>query len=319
MDSSVRCEFGGHGMAPAGAMRRCPAGLAAVLLACLALTALGCSYQDPWEQCLEDKRPDAPSCSPACQVEGLRWVEVPAGEFMMGCSEGDDLCESDELPRQLVKLPAFEMLETEVTNAQTLELIGELPSCDACMLIGSPATCAGGVAEDEPVACVDWPTAQLLCESIGGRLPTEAEWEYAARGGVSTRYYCGTDSSCLDGIAWWVDNTTNPDYGHGFIEIMSPPARLCSLPVAGKTPNGYGLYDMLGNVSEWTGDSYIPTLDPSGRIERPYVTVSGEPKTIRGGCTWCDQTCLRVSSRWGGDKSSWGYGLGFRCARDVQK
>ena len=118
----------------------------------------------------------------------LKWISIPGGTFQMGCSPNDDNCSSDESPVHQVTISAFEMLETEVTEGQYEAERGENPSYN----YGA----GGGI--DNPVESVDWSEAKAFCEAIGGRLPTEAEWEYAARGGTTTRYYCGDDSSCLD-------------------------------------------------------------------------------------------------------------------------
>lgn len=101
----------------------------------------------------------------------VTWASVPAGTFTMGCSAGDADCNSDEKPTRTVTIAEFKMMTTEVTNAQ---YYGE-----------------GSTFPNHPVAPVQYAEAQKFCESIGGRLPTEAEWEYAARGGTTTRYYCG--------------------------------------------------------------------------------------------------------------------------------
>ncbi len=153
---------------------------------------------------------------------GCGWIPIPAGTFQMGCSPNDSGCTSKEEPSHAVTLSAFEMLETEVTEAQYLAVMGTNPSCNY----------NEGGGPDNPVECVTWFNAKAFCEAVGGRLPTEAEWEYAARGGTTTKYYCGDLVSCLTGIAW---------YG------LNSDGKLHS--VKGKTANAYGLYDMLGNVS----------------------------------------------------------------------
>ncbi|MBN2360208.1 MAG: SUMF1/EgtB/PvdO family nonheme iron enzyme [Deltaproteobacteria bacterium] len=106
------------------------------------------------------------------------WVHVPAGTLDMGCSAGDDQCADNELPSHPVSVGAFEMTATELTQQQYFDQTGEAPPstyyCPECA-----------------VTYVMWDAAKAFCEALGGRLPTEAEWEYAARGGTTGRYYCG--------------------------------------------------------------------------------------------------------------------------------
>jgi formylglycine-generating enzyme required for sulfatase activity len=173
-----------------------------------------------------------------------KWVPIPGGTFQMGCSTGDYECDEDEFPRHSVTLSGFEMLETEVTQAQFEAVMKWDPSCNY----------GGGGGADSPVECVDWFRAKDYCEAIGGRLPTEAEWEYAARGGTTTKYYCGDAPECLNDIAWYDENSS-----------------VIKQPVRKKWPNAYGLYDMLGNVMEWTNDWYYsdyyyfsPSSNPQG-------------------------------------------------------
>jgi hypothetical protein len=122
---------------------------------------------------------------------GLLWVSIPAGAFYMGCSPGDTQCLSSESPRHLVTVSAFRMTETEITQAQYEHVTGSNPSyftdCPDC-----------------PVEQVDWYQAKTFCEAIGYRLPSEAEWEYAARAGTETPWTCvDSMSSCLGDIAWY--------------------------------------------------------------------------------------------------------------------
>jgi formylglycine-generating enzyme required for sulfatase activity len=211
----------------------------------------------------------------------------------MGCSPGDEgYCSWDEKPPHSVTVSAFEMLETEVTEAQYLAVTGDDPSCDY----------GEGGGPNSPVECTNWFDSNAFCEAVGARLPTEAEWEFAARGGTKTRFYCGDSCSCLDGIAWYVVNSG--DHKHD---------------VKGKAPNAYGLYDMLGNVWEWNADwfsedyySVSPTINPKGPI-------GGSERVLRGGCFYfgCLDT-LRVSDRFATGTLDHGGFLGFRCARDVE-
>ena len=219
---------------------------------------------------------------------GLVWKPIPGGTFMMGCSPGDGACGSNENPAHSVTLSPFEMLETEVTEGQYEAVTGEDPSCD-WGTDGGP---------DSPVECIDWYEAKAFCEAVGGRLCTEAEWEYAARGGTTTKYYCGDSASCLNDIAWYLDNSGSHKHD-----------------VKGKAPNAYGLYDMLGNVYEWTADWYSNSYYSVSPANNPQGPNSGSYRVLRGGCFYSAYDYLRVSYR-SYDSPSAGYGtLGLRCCR----
>ena len=219
---------------------------------------------------------------------GLVWKPIPGGTFTMGCSPGDTACFSNEKPPHSVTLPPFEMLETEVTEAQYLAVTGD------------DHWCAYGAGEgpDSPMECVDWYKANAFCEAVGGRLCTEAEWEYAARGGTTTKYYCGNSPSCLDGIAWYLDNS-------GFHKH----------DVKGKAPNAYGLYDMSGNVWEWTADWYDENYYASSPAHNPQGANSGSTRVYRGGGFGSGGGGLRVSIRGGAVPYHDYDNLGLRCCR----
>ena len=218
------------------------------------------------------------------------WVDIPSGCLMMGCSPGDGDCSSNENPPHEVIISSFEMLETEVTMAQYGVVMGDLQSC------------GWGDGPDSPVDCVDWYEAKAFCEAVGGRLPTEAEWEYAARGGTTMKYYCGNDPECLDGIAWWGYNSGNHMHD-----------------VKGKAPNAYGLYDMLGNVWEWVNDWYDSDYYEYSPGANPQGPESGSDRVIRGGSfdfyDYGTGYFLRVSYRYDAYPSDDNDNLGFRCAR----
>ncbi len=234
-------------------------------------------------------------CSPygTCVVDfdalGNEWKSIPGGTFQMGCSPGDAECKGDENPAHQVTLSDFEMLETEVTEGQYLAVIGSNPS----------AHYNGANGADMPVENLTRSQAKAFCQAVGGRLPTEAEWEYAARGKTTTKYYCGYDDSCLGGIAWYSDNSSSQKH-----------------PVKWKTPNAYGLYDILGNVSEWTNDFYGGySADPQTNPQGP---VSGSDRVARGG-TFVNYGAgvffLRVSDRGRVNLDYFSSAIGFRCAR----
>ena len=251
--------------------------------------------------------PGSSSGKTASGAHGLVWVEIPAGCFMMGCSPGDGQCGSDETDssgkQHAVTVAKFEMLETEVTEAQYAAVMAGV------MVQGSQAEpdpsgdYNGGGGADSPVENVSWYHAGKFCEEIGGRLPTEAEWEYAARGGKTTKYYCGDSDSCLGGIAWY---SANSDDGPG----------LHKHDVKGKDPNDYGLYDMLGNVWEWVEDCYHSDYDDAPSVGYPdWSTDCGSARVRRGGDFASYAYALRVSVRYVGTPGYDYYDLGFRCAR----
>jgi len=201
----------------------------------------------------------------------------------MGCVPQDEDCESDEIPRHSVTVSAFEMTETEITQAQYVAIIGSNPSrfhnCPDC-----------------PVEQVDWYDAKVFCEAVGGRLPSEAEWEYAARAITTTIFYCGDNPSCLDSIACW--NTNIP------------------CPVGQKTANDFGLYNMLGNVCEWTEDCWHDNYTGVPTTGSVWAGVDCSYRVLRGGGWYLDAETIRASNRAGNKPGNPNDIDGFRCSRD---
>jgi hypothetical protein len=208
------------------------------------------------------------------------WKTIPAGTFKMGCSPGDSDCSSYEKPAFNVTVSSFEILETEVTEGQYFEIMGTNPS-DNYNGIGG---------DDAPVEHVTWYEADEFCETIDAHLCWGVEWEYAARGGTTTKYYCGDSSMCLDGIAWYYDNSDDGPGRHKH-------------DVKGRTPNAYGLYDMLGNIWEWTAD---------------WHPIAETKRVVRGGDFVSHANDLRVSRR-NAYVPSYRYAtIGFRCCRSLE-
>jgi formylglycine-generating enzyme required for sulfatase activity len=181
----------------------------------------------------------------------IEFVKIAPGEFTMGCSDGDQACNDDEKPSHKVTLTkSFEMAKYEVTQAQYQAVMGD-----------NPSTIKG---ENRPVETVSRTDAQDFLDKLNARndgyryrLPTEAEWEYAARAG-STGPYAGA----LDEIAWYAGNSGDETH-----------------PVGQKKPNQWGLYDMEGNVREWVSDWYSRTYYSSS----PAADPSGPTTPQRGG------------------------------------
>ncbi len=229
-------------------------------------------------------------------VAGAPMALIPAGEFQMGdaFSEGDP----DERPVHTVYLDAFYIDVYEVTNAQYgqfMESTGHrTPSHWNDLTFNAP---------EQPVVGVDWNDAKAYCEWAGKRLPTEAEWEKAARGGlVGKRYPWGDDVS---------HNDANYS-GTGGKDIWSDWAG----PVGSFSPNGYGLYDMAGNVWEWCSDWYDSGYYARSPRENPKGANSSSYRVLRGGSWVSYSSILRAASRvWSGPSRRFS-DYGFRCVQD---
>ena len=218
-------------------------------------------------------------------------VPVDSGTFSMGCNaDVDDDCEDDEKRAHEVKLSAFQIDVTEVTQAEYAACVADggcpAPNCDW--------DCE---KSDYPASCVDWAAAQTYCAWAGKRLPTEAEWEKAARGEDARKFPWGDDA---------------PDCGLANLTGCGEAA----LPV-GSLPDGaspYGALDMAGNVVEMVADFYAATYYESSPSDDPTGPASGERYGGRGGGFKSDSAWLRTSKRDWYDVDDAGASLGFRCA-----
>jgi formylglycine-generating enzyme required for sulfatase activity len=211
--------------------------------------------------------------------DGLTYIWIPPGTFQMGCSADDFECADSEKPAHSVTITkGFWIGQTEVTEAAFKKVVG-----------GNRSSFEG---DQLPVENISWDNAQAYCEGVDMRLPTEAEWEYSARGGSSAPRYAP-----LVRIAWYLASSGAKPH-----------------EVAQKQPTGYGLYDMLGNVWEWVADWYAPydaksAVDPKGPSRAEY-------RVLRGGSWDVDAASIRVSFRFPGDPldDDVDYGdVGFRC------
>ena len=233
--------------------------------------------------------------------DGKEMVLIPAGSFEMGdhFSEGDE----DELPVHTVTLDAFYMDIHEVTMGQFKRFVNQsgydYPGDLDYVAKYSPD-------DDYPMFQVNWYDAVAYAEWAGKRLPTEAEWEYAARGGlVGKRFTWGDDERLARDYANY--------YGTGGKDQWEYHA-----PVGSFEPNGYGLYNMAGNLLEWCQDGYDSNYyknSPSNNPQGPDVQLEmyGGVRVLRGGCCLDNANGLRLADRILGEPNSRYGPIGFRC------
>ena len=239
-------------------------------------------------------------------------IELPAGVFVMGCVAGDPLCQTDESPRRQVTLHGFLMDRTEVTN-RLYDRCVRASVCSAAHY--EDGTCEiwdqtrwriqtldeGWSGEDRPATCVTWSQAKAYCDWVGGALPTEAQWEYAARGGGRDIVY-----------PWGMPDPTceRANYGStvgGGCGERSP-WKVCALGV-----DTLGMCDLAGNVWEWTADWYADNGYERPGSTDPLGPSQGEFKVMRGG-SWDDPASeLRATFRGNAQPQVARYHLGFRC------
>lgn len=224
-------------------------------------------------------------------------VYIPAGEFIMGKSTKDD---ADYSPAHKVKMKAFYMDIHEVTNAEYLKFCIEtsrvLPE-----FWGIDKFRSGENYPEYPVIGVNYYDAKAYAEWVGKRLPTEAEWEYAARGGlVGQTFPTGSEIEEYPEELWNNDRTR----------------RL--FPVMRRKPNGYGLYDMAGSVREWVQDYFSYEYYENSPLENPLGPEKGKFRVVRGGGWKSGKMCKTVYRR-NALSANWGdIAVGFRCVKDVE-
>jgi len=238
---------------------------------------------------------------------GVQMVLIPAGRFAMGSSRG----RADEAPIHGVWVDAFYMDVYEVTQQRYGELVR-----------GNPSHFKG---PKNPVEQVSWPAAALYCNArsraeglepcydeatagcrfgaTGYRLPTEAEWEYACRGGADTDYSFGDDAGKLGDYAWYADNSLGTTH-----------------PVGEKKPNPWGLFDMHGNVGEWCNDVYESRYYRSSPEKNPRGPTRHDEFVLRGGAWNSSAEECRSAYRQGENPGFQvpcfrGDHIGFRCVR----
>ena len=224
----------------------------------------------------------------------IEWVDVPAGEFMMGSDPAvDPDASDDEMPQHAVYVDAFRISKYEVTNAQYAQCV----RATVCDEPGDLRYYLDPAYADHPVVYVSWFDAQTFCEWIGGRLPTEAEWEKAARGTDGRIYPWGNEfaeSKCNTFESGIGDTTEVGSYSDG----ASP----------------YGAMDMAGNVWEWVADWYDAGYYSEAPERNPQGPDSGEVRVLRGGSWYYYQDLARCASRPRYSPDARGSHVGFRVA-----
>ena len=308
-----------------------------VALGSLRLMLLPLSLAVTWLAAVEPSAQEPPA--------GLPWISIPGNQppgiswrarFEMGCVPGDGACQSHERPRHRVNLTrAYALLATEVTRGQFRAFVSAMgyrtlaeregwgfafDRAGYSRQDGLSWSAPGFLQEDDhPVVQVSWDDAVAYCAWAGGRLPTEAEWEYAARGGVEgARFVWGdaadgvraplganvADDSVRLHFSWWA---VFPNYHDGYS---------WTAPAGSFAANAFGLFDMAGNVWEWTADWYAPTAYASSSTVDPLGPASGRSRVVRGS-SWGDEPLvLRVSERSYLASEHRSYFHGFRCARN---
>jgi formylglycine-generating enzyme required for sulfatase activity len=229
---------------------------------------------------------------------GMQFVSVSAGQVPMGCSEGAKPveCSADEKPRHTVQITrAFEIGKAEVTQEQWQAVMGTDPSRFK--------------GDALPVEQVSFQDAQAFLNKLNARndgfnyrLPTEAEWEYAARAGTADQF---AGANVADSLA---RRSPADDWAWYNVEKTQP--------VATKKPNAWGLYDMRGNVAEWVQDWYDPMYYGSSPAADPKGPATGDARVVRGGSFHSYPWLTRVSIRTDFPEGYSLYDTGFRLVRE---
>jgi sulfatase modifying factor 1 len=241
----------------------------------------------------------APGLSRTNRKDRLDYVWVPPGEFEMGCVENDNDCDADEKPRHSVKIShGFWMSKTEVT-VRAYQSYVDSQKQKLKMPPASPSTDPKWRFTDRPIINVTWEQAEAFCTWTGGSLPTEAQWEYAARGGQKGNIYpWGNDIS---------RDRANYD-GAGGNDRWTETS-----PVGSFDANPLGLFDMAGNVWELTRDWYQKDYYQMSPVEDPPGPAASKEHVARGGSWFSSPKQLRTSIRRRVGISERANHIGFRC------
>lgn len=278
---------------------------------------------------------------------------IPGGEFVMGTNSKEGFPADGEGPMRKVKVKPFYMDPCAVTNAEFTEFVedtGYQTEAEAYgwsfvfhsllsekirkqvnqIVQGTPWWCRVSGAywhqpegpdssidekRDHPVVHISWNDAQAYCRWAGKRLPTEAEWEFAARGGLEQKKYPWGDELTPDG-----EHYCNIWQGVFPKQNTEEDGFAGTAPAKSFPPNGYGLYNVSGNIWEWCSDWFIRTIHRRGGRDNPQGPEEGTSRIMRGGSYLCHESYCnryRVAARSSNTPDSSTGNLGFRCVMDA--
>jgi formylglycine-generating enzyme required for sulfatase activity len=247
---------------------------------------------------------------------------IPDGTYIIGLTDEDPLS-LQTAGRKRVTISAFHLDKYEVTNADYREYLDELSADERQARLPDStvwgrarsqeswtAYFRGELFSDHPVVGVTWRDARAYCQANNKRLPTEAEWEYAARGGHLGRVYpwpgLGTQNEEGDYLANY-----NPNEGYAF------DGYAFTAPVDALPPNDWGLYNMAGNVAEWTRDAYNPSYENISDFNPRYEDEEESRRVVRGGAWNSSAFFIGVGVRNTQPRDEASTSIGFRCVREV--
>ncbi|WP_370875925.1 formylglycine-generating enzyme family protein [Evansella vedderi] len=281
-----------------------------------------------------------------------KMVYIPGGEFLMGTTDKDGFIADGEGPVRKVKINSFLMDSYAVTNKEFKEFVDDTGYITETEKFGWSYVYYGFLSKedtrqvkrvvstpwwyavtgafwyqpegpnstiehrmDHPVVHVTWNDGIAFCKWAGKRLPTEAEWEYAARGGLERKKYPWGDELTPNGVHHC--NIWQGDFPHKNTEEDGYAG---TAPAKSFPENGYGLYNVSGNVWEWCSDWFSKSIHNRGGRENPQGPSTGKTKVMRGGSYMCHKSYCnryRVAARTSNTPDSSAGHLGFRCVTDV--
>ncbi len=297
-----------------------------LILASVSLLIVACTASVS----VTDQASRVPRCTAIGQtwtspIDGATLVCVPAGEFLMGAADDDALARGDEKPQHRVYLDAYWIGRTEVTNVSFARCL----AAGACRpeIYDITATTYIPYAvhpdyKDYPAVLNESDAAAAYCQWAGGHLPTEAEWEKAARGTDNRRFPWGNEIDCAHAAYYGCtvpttpsrDDSNGPRCGYSY---SCQTVRVDSYS-AGASP--YGALNMAGNVWEWVADWYAPDYYAVSPVNNPIGPVDGKYRVLRGGGSKSFEQDLRVTARAAGRPNHvFDSQIGFRCVFSAPK